>query len=392
MIYPRNILSSLRQHMKQPQVTVITGMRRTGKTTLIQQLLEELPSKNKIYLDLQLLSNQDLFSVRNYDHILLTLQQRGLSFEKPATIAIDEIQLVKNLPSILKYLYDRYRIKFIVTGSSSYYMKNLFSESLAGRKKVFELFPLDFGEFLNFKQISFLPFDPQSGSFDESEYERLHALYEEFIEFGGFPEVVLAQTLQQKEDLLQDILSSYLSIDIATFADFEQRRMITNLMKMMASRIGGKLDASKLSRLTGISRVTVQNYINLLMDTYLLFRVPVYTKNPDREIVKAQKVYFCDNGLLRQLADVGGGVKFENAVFHQLRRWGSIQYYSLKSGDEIDFVLDQESGFEVKEQPTSSDLQTVKNLAQKAGLRKSGLICRHRSPTFSAYLWGGSIR
>jgi len=86
------------------------------------------------------------------------LSQQGTDFSQKVLIAIDEIQLVPNLPSVLKYLYDAYDIKFIVTGSSAYYIKNLFSESLAGRKKIFEIYPLNFGELLLFNNINALIF------------------------------------------------------------------------------------------------------------------------------------------------------------------------------------------------------------------------------------------
>ena len=157
MLYPRKIYPKLKEHLDKKEITVLTGMRRTGKTTLVKQLLSDIASENKIYIDLQILANQDIFSVRNFDGIIETFKQRGLDFTRRAYIALDEIQLIKEMPGILKYLHDAYDIKFIVTGSSSYYLKNLFTESLAGRKKIFELYPLDFGELLIFKGISVNP-------------------------------------------------------------------------------------------------------------------------------------------------------------------------------------------------------------------------------------------
>ncbi len=112
-------------------------MRRTGKTTLVQHILSEIVSANKVYIDLQRADNRNLFAEKNYENILLELAKNGLDIQKKMYIAIDEIQLVPEIPSVIKYLYDHHDIKFIITGSSSYYMKNLFSESLAGRKKIF---------------------------------------------------------------------------------------------------------------------------------------------------------------------------------------------------------------------------------------------------------------
>src|SRR3989338_11540272 len=152
-MYPRKLYPFLNEHLGKKQITVITGMRRTGKTTLLKQLLADIPTANKIYVDLERIDNREMFLEKNYDAIIYNLRQRGLDIKHKVFVGLDEIQLAPNLPSVLKYLYDNYDIKFIVTGSSSYYIKNLFTESLAGRKKVFELYPLDFGEFLVFKEV-----------------------------------------------------------------------------------------------------------------------------------------------------------------------------------------------------------------------------------------------
>lgn len=116
-----------------------------------------------------------LFSEDNYESIIYALTQQGVVLNAKVLIAIDEIQLVPNLPSVLKYLYDSYpNIKFIVTGSSAYYMKNMFSESLAGRKKLFEIYPLNFSELLSFNgiQAAEIPLE-NAGIFVQAEYERL---------------------------------------------------------------------------------------------------------------------------------------------------------------------------------------------------------------------------
>lgn len=392
MYLQRKIHSLLKDHLTKRQISVVTGMRRTGKTTLVKQILSEIDSENKIYLDLERIDNRELFSEKNYDSIVYVLKQRGLDFNKRVYIVLDEIQLVKNTPSVLKYLYDNYNIKFIITGSSSYYIKNLFTESLAGRKKVFELFPLDFGEFLTFKNIHYIEEDFLHTHFNPAEYERLKKYYEEFLEYGGFPEVVLTEKIEEKGDLLTDIVSSYVNIDIKTLADFRDQKHIYDLMKMLAARICTKIDYSKLSRLIGISRNTVQNYVDFFEKTYLIKKISVFTKNPDREIVKAQKVYFNDNGLVRIMAQVHSGAMFENAIFTQLRHKAHLQYYSLKTGREIDFVLEGKVGLEIKESPTETDVRDLSVLSKVAGIKKYFLVGRHNVPRFNKYIWGGDIK
>lgn len=392
MYFQRKIHSDLKKHLKKKQITVITGMRRTGKTTLVKQLLIDISSDNKIYFDLERLDNRELFSEKNYDSIIYALKQKGLFFDKKVYIILDEIQLAKNIPSVLKYLYDNYNIKFIVTGSSSFYIKNLFTESLSGRKKIFELYPLDFGEFLTFKKVYSRENKIFHQEFNSSEYQQLKQYYEEFIEYGGFPEVVLAISNSEKKDLLSDIISSYVNIDIKSLADFRSQKNIYALIKMLASRVGTRIDYSKLSRLVRISRITVQNYVDFFEKTYLITRLSVLTRSPDREIVKAQMLYFCDSGLANILYDIDGGSKFENAVFSQLRHKGELRYYALKNGREIDFILDGKTAFECKETPTKSDKKQLGNLSNLAGIKKHYLIGRYQSPKFKDYIWAGDIR
>ena len=229
-------------------------------------------------------------------------------------------------------------------------------------------------------------------SFDSHEYERTRAFYEEYIRFGGFPEVALLSSDEEKKDMLNDIINSYISVDIKTLSDFKSSDSLYRLLKMLASRAGTKLDCAKLSRLTGLSRLTVKNYIDLFEQTYLIARVYVHTHNRDREIVKAQKLYFSDNGLLNIFGNANSGVMFENAVFTQLRHTGEVRYFSLKTGREIDFILNERVALEAKENPTETDYRTLANLAKRADVSEYQLIGRFFSPSFTNYIWGGMIR
>jgi len=393
MFYARDIFSSLLEHLSRKQITVLTGMRRTGKTTLVKQLIAESDIAQKHYFDLERIDIRSLFAEPNYETIVYALTQQGTDFSKKVLIALDEIQLVPNLPSVLKYLYDTYDIKFIVTGSSAYYMKNLFSESLAGRKKIFEIYPLHFGELLSFNEIPASPTDfKTAGIFVQSEYERLMMLYDSYINYGGFPEVVLADSVAEKKDLISDILSSYINFDLTLLSDIRNPTNLFKLIRLLSVRIGTKLDISKLTSLMGIARQTVENYIDLLEKSYLVKTIPVLSSSPDREIVKARKVYFLDNGIASLSGDLGSGAKFENAVFNQLMHKGEVAYYQLKSGREIDFIVNKEQCFEVKEAATEADLKNTESLAQNLDIAQSYVIGRHPVRLFDGYIWGGNLR
>lgn len=398
MFIERQIHKKIRNYLKERQIVVITGMRRVGKTTLVKKLLNEIESDNKIYIDLQQIENRELFGNKNFDNILLQLKdKKGLDLKQKMYIAIDEIQLVPELPGIIKYLYDHNDIKFIVTGSSSYYMKNLFTESLSGRKIIFELYPLDFDEFLDFKNVNHGNTDDFiTSTMTTSGYETFKLFYDEFIEYGGFPEVVLTHSLEMKKEIIKDIINSYINIDVETLSDFKKKDDFYKLVKVLAERVGSRIDYAKLSNIVGITSVTLKNYLRFLEDTYLIHRISVFTESKEKEITKAQKLYFSDTGIANMLADLSGGAKFENTVFNQLKHYGEVKYYALKTGREIDFVLKREKedfvALETKESPTHFDVENLAKLARVAGIEKSRIIGRNLIPNFTDYIWGGDIR
>ena len=393
MFYQRNIFTELQNHLELKQMTVLTGMRRTGKTTLVKRLMEVSAIRQKTYFDLERLDNRELFSEKNYETIVFALTQRGFVFTEKILIAIDEIQLVPNLPSVVKYLYDTYDIKFILTGSSSYYLKNRFNESLAGRKKIFEIYPLNFKESLAFRNIEWRPSESfLTQKFIASEYERLKNYYDEYINFGGFPEVVLNEKVENKKDLINDILSSYINLDVVSITDFKKSSDCYKLIKLLAVRIGTKLDISKLTSITNLSRSAVENYLELFEQSYLIKTIPVVSKSPDREIVKAKKIYFLDNGIASASAELNSGSKFENAIFNQLNFKGEVAYYQLKTGREIDFVLNKNLAIEVKETATEADLNNTKHLAINLDITESLVVGRYPINIFTGFLWGGFIQ
>ena len=392
MNFKRKIFKDLERHLSVKQVTVLTGMRRTGKTTLVKQLMQISDIEQKLFFDLEKINDRNLFSFDDYDNTIKEIQKKGIDFSKKVMICIDEIQLLPNIPSVIKYLYDHYDIKFIITGSSSYYIKNKFQESMAGRKKIFEIYPLDFGEYLTFNQINYKPlsslYDLENSSYL---FNSLQLEYLDYCTYGGFPEVVLTKNNLEKKDLLQDIINSYINIDLVQIADIRKINEIRSLIKLLSARIGSKLDISKIANTVNLSRQTVENYIYLLENTYFIKTIPVYSLNADREIVKAKKVYFLDNGIATQFADLGSGAKFENAVFNQLHHFGEVSYYQLKTGQEIDFILDKKIAFEVKETAYEVDSRKMMNLAKKININKGFVIGKNNNAAFETFIWAGMI-
>ena len=378
---------------------VLTGPRQVGKTTTVSWLLSQIPSKNKYYFDFENIANRNLFDVQNYDVLIQEFQNLNLDTSQKMYIAIDEIQLLPNLPSVIKYLYDHYKIKFIITGSSSYYLKNLFSESMSGRKIVHELYPLSFGEFLRFKGEAFtLPEFSFELTFSDFAYQKLKNLYDEYIEFGGLPKVVLASNASDKKTLLQMIFSSYIQLDVQTLSEFRSVRDFTKLVELVSSRIGNKVNVSNLAQILGVSRQTVDSYLAFMEQTYLIRFVKPFSKSTDVSLRIAPKIYFVDSGIANINYDLSGGVKYENTICHQLflyanqSAFGRELTYFSNEDCEIDFILNKAQAFEAKETPVETDRSRLSNNTRKLGISQYRLIGENKPAVYDDFIWGGMIR
>ena len=225
-------------------------MRRVGKTTLCQMIFNEIKSKNKLFLDMENPIEQKIFEEKDYNNIIFNLKELGVNPGQKMYIFLDEIQAMPNIVKAVKYLYDHHNIKFFLTGSSSFYLKNLFPESLAGRKHVFELFPLTFEEFLLFKQIKvkrYQDFDHKAKNKNRIAYEKVIKYYEEYLKFGGFPQVALTEDESEKKLLLKDIFTSYFEMDVRRLADFRHITAFRDMLLLLMQRVGSKLDISRIS-------------------------------------------------------------------------------------------------------------------------------------------------
>lgn len=380
MFIQRRIYPALQKVVSEREIIVLTGMRRSGKTTLYRALFDGIRSSNKVFLDLENPLEQKIFEEKDFNNIIANLENAyGLDRKKKMYVFVDEIQAMPEGIAAIKYLYDHYDIKFFLTGSSSFYIKNYFPESLAGRKFVFELFPLDFEEFLLFKKIDrqrYGTFREKSTKKNEIASEKLRGIYDEYLLYGGFPGVVLSDGAELKKLRLQDIFKSYFEKDVKVMADFRNMKAFRDLLLLLMQRAGSKIDISKLSKEVGVSRETVYSYLNFLESTYFVSFLTPFTKNPDREVSGARKVYLCDTGILNHFGKVSDGALFENSVFLNLLKYGELQYYEKRSGGEIDFIIDEKIAVEAKTKGVESDYVKMKRTADKLGMQESYLVTK----------------
>lgn len=379
MIYPRKVLQEIMKYIESKEIIVLTGMRQVGKTTLYRIIFDSINSDNKIFLDVENPIDQKVFEEEDFNNIVRNFERLGIDSKKKMYTFIDEIQAMPGIVKAIRYLYDNYDIKFFITGSSSFYLKSLFTESLAGRKFLFEMFPLDFEEFLIFKNQKrqfYEDFEEKDKQKNFIIYEKLKRFYDEYLEFGGFPAVVLAENVEEKKMKLKDIFKSYFEKDIKILADFKDIRAMRELILLVMQRCGSKLEITKLASEIGVSRETIYSYLNFLEGTYFILLVTPFSRNVDREVSGSRKIYLCDNGLLNNFSKVSEGSLFENAVFLNIKKYGKINYYQKRTGGEIDFIINKEIAIEVKLKGTESDLKKLERISASLDIKDYYLITK----------------
>lgn len=362
MIYPRFIFPILEKELITKENLVITGMRRVGKTTTLEHLFSLIKTSNKVILDLENPLYRKIFETDNFDAIWNNLLDFGITNKERAFILLDEIQNLPVISRVIKYLSDHWDVKFILTGSSSFYLKNLFPESMAGRKIVFEMFPLTFAEFLIFKRFSrkiVAGFSEKAILKNHISYERLIPYYQEFMEFGGFPRVVLEVNRERKKTLLLEIFTSYFEQDVKTLADFQDTGKLRDLILLLIPRVGSRIEIAKLANSLALSRQTIYNYLTFLEHTYFITFLSKFSKSIDRQAAGSKKLYLCDSGMTNVLGQASEGQLFEQSIFQSLKPHHDLNFF-YRDASEVDFIINEEIACEVKISASKRDIAHLK--------------------------------
>jgi len=367
MLYSREIFKQLELELDKKEATIITGMRRVGKTTALTHLYDLIPSKNKALLDLENPLYRKVFEEENYDTIWNNLKQFKITNETKTYLFLDEIQNLPELSRAVKYLYDHWDVKFVLTGSSSYYLRNLFPESLAGRKIIFEIFPLNFSEFLIFKEVireTKESFAQKASEKNKIAYERLIPYYNEFLEFGGFPSVVLEKNFERKRTMLSEIFTSYFEKDAKNLADFSDMSKLRDLILLLVPRVASRIEINKLANELAVSRQTVYNYLSFLEQTYFISLLPRHSASIDRQAAGSKKLFLCDSGIANVLGRISQGQLLEQSIFQTLRTRHKLSFYQKDRVSEIDFIIDGTTALEVKMSVSRQDISNLKKRAE----------------------------
>ncbi len=388
MIYPRIILPQLEQELHSKENIVITGMRQVGKTTLLKHLFSLVQSENKILLDFENPLNRKIFESEDYDAIWNNLSPLGITNSKKAYIFLDEVQHLKSIGSVAKYLSDHWEVKFFLTGSSSYYLKNFFPESMSGRKFIFEVYPLTFGEFLLFKGVKreeITSFSKKAASKNYISHQKLLPYYLEYLEYGGFPKVVLLDSVDRKKKMLADIFTSYFEVDIQSLSDFKESSKLRDLILLLIPRVGSRIEIVKLSQSLGVSRETVYSYLSFLEDTYFISLLSKFSDSIDRQAAGMQKLYLCDSGMVNFLGKASEGQLLEQTVFQNLHPTHNLNFYN-KGGGEIDFIVDEKVALEVKTSVSRRDISNLNKRIESLDINEGYVVTKEYSQEKEAIL------
>lgn len=385
----RFLYHSLIKYLDHKNALVITGMRQVGKTTLMKQVYDEV-SFPKLWFDFDNPLDMLHFENIDYDAIYKSLLKESGAEKGRLFVFIDEIQNLPEITRIIKYLIDHYKVKFIVTGSSNYYLKNLFPESLSGRKFLFILPTMNFREFLFFKdqeqdceqeQDQKKEIQGKLKEYSLLEFKKYENDYADYMEYGGFPEVVTTTDIKIKKEVLRNIFASFFEKDIRLLSDIKDIRELRDLILLLVPRTGNMLDITKLSSESGINRVKLYDYLEFLQGVFFIKLIPKFSASIDRSVAGGKKVYFADNGLLNVIGRVNDGQLFENSVANQLSLYGELSFYNKRNTAEIDFILNKKIAFEVKSKAVEKDLCKLEDICSRIGIEKNYLISLNYAKT-----------
>jgi len=349
----RHLDFKISQHFeKYKQVLILLGSRQVGKTTIVKKIF---PNGDYFLVDNEPIKKiLETYDIETY---------KTLINENSKEIIIDEIHLLSNPGRAIKIIYDQLEnIKIIITGSSSFHIKNKTGESLAGRKIDYNIYPLTFSEYLNQKGIEKdLNFNIFEKIIDDKKYNPKDQLYKFDIEnnlngvliYGQYPHLIKNPN---DEKYLLNFVDSLIFKDILELNLIEDKKLAKDLLKLLAFQIGNLINYSELANSLKADQRTIKRYIEIFEQSFILFRLYPYSKKKRDEISKSAKIFFYDTGVRNALigdfssleSRTDKGALFENFIVSELIKQDSYSdqnckfyYWRTKQGSEIDVVLEK---------------------------------------------------
>lgn len=344
MYISRKIEPKIKENLFKGDLVIIYGARQVGKTTLVKKLIEDYADFEPKYLNCDEGDVQKMFTDANTSVSL----KRIIGNSK--LVVIDEAQRVRNIGLKLKLIIDNFPDQQIVaTGSSSFDLANEVKEPLTGRSREFWLYPLTSAEIFSGK--------------DSFEFSRN---LESLLTYGSYPKVLESLEDQEKKIQIEKIVSNYLYKDILKFQSLKSAEIVRKLLEALALQVGNEVSYNELSNLLGISRQTVENYVEILEKAFVIFKITPYSNNLRKELGKLRKIYFYDLGVRNALIDSlkpfsmrnDVGALWENFVVAEFMKQNNfvgnikkLYFWRTYQGQEVDLVYEKDGnilGFEIK--------------------------------------------
>jgi predicted AAA+ superfamily ATPase len=348
----RKLFEDLQTHLLKKEYSIITGARQTGKSTLLKQL--EAYCKGKeipvVFLNLE---NKTILAELNVNPLNLL---KFMPEPNIRTVAlVDEIQYLDDPSNFLKLLYDEHstQIKVVATGSSAFYMDKQFRDSLAGRKRIFQLYTCSFDEFLELSGKTHLREEKdlllKNGDFKSAFIDILRVEWESYMIYGGYPAIVTEPDKLEKIYRLKEIRDSFVKRDILESGVVNETAFY-NLFRILAGQTGRLVNLNELSKTLRIKNETADNFLAIMQKCFHIALVKPFFRNLRKELVKMPKVFLLDTGLRNCLLDnfqplsvrTDKGELWENTVFRILADkigTDAIRFWRTSGGNEVDFVM-----------------------------------------------------
>ncbi len=362
MYIERKIHREIARHIARKEYTIITGARQSGKTSLLSALYNEIRKEKEVAVYITFEDMDVLTAINEHPEEIFSFIPRPVKYihgsnpdSQPFYLFIDEIQYAENPSNFLKYLYDTYRenLKVIATGSSAFYIDKKFRDSLAGRKRIFELKTLDFEEWLMFRDQNNLKRELKWIRGEKDYYSLAHKElmenFNEFLVYGGYPEVVLENNKDEKINLLKDIKNSFLKRDIDESGISDPGKFYI-LLTLLSGQTGNLVNRNELATTIGVDHKTIDKYLYVLQNCFHINLLKPFYSNLRKELTKMPKVYFNDPGLRNMALNrffnfdqrEDQGALLENYVYNRLTGIydaDSIYFWRTTDNNELDFVI-----------------------------------------------------
>jgi len=369
----RDKMDVVLKYLSIPHSVVITGLRRTGKSTLFAQIIKKHYSGGAYYFnfeDERLLN----FKTEDFNSLYEVLVEL---FGDKKVFFFDEIQNVPDWESFVRRMQDK-GFKFFITGSNASLLSRELGTRLTGRTVSVELFPFSFKEYLSFKGEKIYDASLQT----TKSRGKLKRHFNDYLHHGGMPEYLKYKDQSLLKRLYEDILYR----DIVVRCEIKETKTLRELGLYLLSNIGGLYSTGNLKNLLSLGSVnTVKSYIGYLEDSYLLFSLSRFSYSLKQQGYYPKKCYCIDNGLVESIAfqfSKNKGKYLENLVFLELKRKGKeVFYYKTSKDKEVDFlvhsknkpemliqVTDNMSNESTKTRETESLLEAMNELKMKEGL------------------------